>query len=133
MPLSLMVVLIELCFFTKNALDIPPYFVTVPNGGLQQGTIILLKRSTSNFGEEVFMPLIDGEKSDWVASRFFSRRRFARIEVNIPVVYGLLYYIWFYSEEESDHKKRYQSSLESFIRFISIIIVQNWFQVCVLK
>ena len=36
------------------------------------------------------MPPIDGEISVWVTSRFFSRRRFARMEVNIPgVIYGL--------------------------------------------
>ena len=32
------------------------------------------------------MPPIDGEKSVWVTLRVFSRRRFARIEVNISVV-----------------------------------------------
>ena len=77
-------------FFTKNAVDIRPYFLTIPNGSLYQDTIILVKRSTTNFGEEVFMPQIDGEISVWVTSCFFSRRRFARIKVNIPeVIHGL--------------------------------------------
>ena len=77
-------------FFTKNAADIRPYFLTVPYGSLQQGKIILVTGSTSNFGEEVFMPSIDGEISVRVTSRFFLRRRFARMEVNIPrVIHGL--------------------------------------------
>ena len=38
----------------------------------------------SNFGEEVFMPLIDGEKSFSVTLCFFSRINFARMEINIP-------------------------------------------------
>ena len=32
------------------------------------------------------MPLIDGEKSVWVTSCFFSKASFARMEVNIPGV-----------------------------------------------
>ena len=33
-PLNLMVVLVELHFFTKNEVDIRPYFLSVPNGTL---------------------------------------------------------------------------------------------------
>ena len=49
----------------------------------------LLTRNTSNFGEEVFMPPIDGNNR-WVILRaFFSRRRFALMEVNINwVIHG---------------------------------------------
>ena len=49
----------------------------------------MLKSSMSNFGEEVFMRPIDGEKSVWVTSRFFSRCPFAQMEVAIPgVIHG---------------------------------------------
>ena len=84
-------------FFTKITVDIRSYFFTVPNGSVLQGTIILLTSSTSNFGEEVFMPPIDGEKLVWVTSCFFSRRRFSWMDVNIPwVIHGffLPYYMF---------------------------------------
>ena len=36
------------------------------------------------------MPPIDGEILVWVTSRFFSRRRFARMEITIPgLIHGL--------------------------------------------
>ena len=52
------------------------------------------------------MPPKDCEKSVCVTSLFFSTRRLARVEVNIPAEsmdFGLPYYISFYSEVESDH------------------------------
>ena len=84
MPSSLMMVLIELSFLPRMQLLFENIFL------LLQDTIILLTRSTSNFGEEGFIPPIDGEISVWVTSPFFSRRRFAWMEVNIPgVIHGL--------------------------------------------
>ena len=76
-------------FFTKNAVDIRPYFLAVSYGS--QDTIILVTGSTSNFGVEVFMPPIDGEIYRFgLLCAFFSRRRFARMEVYIPgVIHGL--------------------------------------------
>ena len=74
-------------FFTMNAVDIQPYFLTVANRSLKQGTIMLLTDSTSNSGEEVFMPPIDGEISVWVTSRW----RFAQMDVNIP---GVIHVLW---------------------------------------
>ena len=91
MPSSLMVVLIELWFFTKNAVDIRPYFLTFPNGTLYQGTIILLMRSTSNFGEEVCMPPTEVRNRHGLL-----RRRFARMEVNIPGVIHVFGLVMFF-------------------------------------
>ena len=63
-------------FFTKKAVDVRPYFLTVASGSLKQGTIILVTGSTSNFGEEVFVPPIDGEISVWVTSRLLHKTSF---------------------------------------------------------
>ena len=43
-------------FFTTNTVDIRLFFLTVPDGSLKHGRIILLNQRMINFGEEVFMP-----------------------------------------------------------------------------
>ena len=62
------------------------------------------------------MPPIDGEKSVWVIRAFFSRRRFARMEVNIPwVIEGLWSALLLYAfrlKWKVIIKKRLYSTLE---------------------
>ena len=51
---------------------------------------MLVTGSTSNFGEEVFMPPIDGEISVRVTSRFFFKTSFCTDGSNVPgAIHGL--------------------------------------------
>ena len=51
--------------------------------------MILLTRSTSNLGEEVFMLPIDGEKSVWVTSCFFFNMSFSKDIVHSKEAYAI--------------------------------------------